>query len=317
MENWTPTQKQVARNLLGVDENGNVVEERPTFDPGLGQELRDELESAVDDASSSFTDYPLFINKRVVASAHKCEGLYAADQSSTYVPSPPLLRGRISHEATQLVAESQDLLPQVAVTYVIDKYSSGDTKDGDYLRNAPTSELAELRALAKGDVVSFFTNFPLLAKAWTTFEYPANTTLCRGRIKLSTRYDLVMGKPSGTTARRLIVDLKTGGEWPTEHRADLHFYALVETLVSGVPPFRVASFYTASGRADQDDITEESLRIAARRLSDAINKVAPIKAGEHDPVLTPGPHCRFCAAIDDCKDGQSYMANAGADPLAP
>ena len=61
-----------------------------------------------------------------------------------------------------------------------------------------------------------------------------------------------------------IVEIKSGSR-RVEHRADLHFYALLETLRSPAPPFVVATYYTRTGELDVDPVTEELLVAAARR----------------------------------------------------
>ena len=61
-----------------------------------------------------------------------------------------------------------------------------------------------------------------------------------------------------------IVEVKSGVR-RVEHRADLHFYALIEALRSPAPPFVVATYYTRTGELDVDPVTEELLATASRR----------------------------------------------------
>ena len=312
MENWTPQQWVLARELLGLDEEGKVQEVRPTFPGTLGPDLFRELEESLVEAAEGYSsDLPLWLNKRHLANVFKCEGLYSAETSmDAYVPSPATLRGRISHEATRFMASSPGLSPLDAISRAIDNFTDKPGKDADYLANAPAGDIAELRALANGDSVSFFSTFPLLPKALPSFEHPARVKLLEGRIVLNARYDLVMGRPVGNTARRLLVDLKTGREWTQEHRADLYFYALVETLVTGVPPFRVASFYMDSARADQVDIDEDILRSALRRTIDGVNKIAALSGDWMEAKHQAGSWCKYCPASDDCVEGQALLVGA-------
>jgi hypothetical protein len=47
----------------------------------------------------------------------------------------------------------------------------------------------------------------------------------------------------------------------------LHFLALLETLRSGTPPFRLALFESASGRYAVEDVREEHLRAIASHIA--------------------------------------------------
>jgi hypothetical protein len=308
MDNWTPTQRSLARTLLGVGEDLKVVEARPTFDPGIRNELTDTIEEALRPVAERYTkERPLWINKRKLNSVMKCEGLHLAELNGTYVPSPATLRGRVAHEATLLLAESPALSPTEAIDHSLAKFASKTGEDAAYLNQAPLAELAQLRALARGDAVSFLANFPILPTAWWSFEYPVKKTLCEGRVVVSARYDFVMGRPDGRAARRLIVDMKTGSPWPMEHRADLLLYALLETLVSGVPPFRVASFYTEAADIDQDDITVEKLQVAARRLSDGVIAIAEVEHDLRPPILRGNGACNYCPVSEECIEGISFL----------
>lgn len=310
MTSWTPQQSALAHDLLGLNEAFKLREARPTFSETLGPEFVEELEIALaQEAEGYSSEEPLWMSKRHLANIFKCEGLYSAEQSmDAYTPSPATLRGRISHEATRLIASSPALSKEEAIDHAIASYSERQGKDADYLSQAPAAELAELRALSNGDVVAFFSTFPLdFPGSWFSFEHPARVKLCEGRIVLNARYDLAIGRPRDNTARRLLVDLKTGREWTQEHRADLYFYALVETLVTGVPPFRVASFYMDSARVDQVDIDEDILRSALRRTIDGVNKIASLTGDWMDASHQAGPWCKFCPVSDECTEGQELL----------
>ena len=50
-------------------------------------------------------------------------------------------------------------------------------------------------------------------------------------------------------------------------RRSLHYLALLETLRSGTPPFRLALLESASGRYGVEDVREEHLRALASHLA--------------------------------------------------
>ena len=65
----------------------------------------------------------------------------------------------------------------------------------------------------------------------------------------------------------MIIDLKSGGA-STQHRDDLRFYALLETIRIGVPPRLVASYYLDQGLAHAESVTEGMLDATLARTVD-------------------------------------------------
>ena len=90
--------------------------------------------------------------------------------------------------------------------------------------------------------------------------------LAGGRVVLHGVFDLLVGVPQTRTASLCALGLSTGGPWDRERRS-LHFLALLETLRSGTPPFRVALFESASGRYGVEDVREEHLRAMAAHVA--------------------------------------------------
>jgi CRISPR/Cas system-associated exonuclease Cas4 (RecB family) len=129
---------------------------------------------------------------------------------------------------------------------------------------------------------------------------------------MSGKVDLVIGRPSGDESRKVIVDLKTGRFSP-RHRDDLRFYALVETLRTGVPPRKVASYYLDVGEPDVEDVTEGVLRTAVRRTLDGIDALIALTVEQRTPVKRPGTSCRWCALLDDCDEGTAHLHSADID----
>src|SRR5436305_583722 len=82
-----------------------------------------------------------------------------------------------------------------------------------------------------------------------------------------------------TQAGVLVVDFKSGRAYP-HHIDDLRYYALLETFRSGVPPFRVASYYLDAGTWVGEDISEELLAITMRRVIDGVIKLAALRTNE-------------------------------------
>jgi hypothetical protein len=90
--------------------------------------------------------------------------------------------------------------------------------------------------------------------------------LAGGRVVLHGVFDLLVGLPQPGTASLCALGLSTSAPWAHERRS-LHYLALLETLRSGTPPFRLALLESASGRYGVEDVREEHLRAIASHLT--------------------------------------------------
>jgi hypothetical protein len=174
------------------------------------------------------------------------------------------------------------------------------------LLDAPQTELAELRAAASDWVIKFEDTFPRPRRAWRPrVESPLALELCDGRIVLRGKVDLALGRAEGTRANVLIIDFKTG-RMRQSHLDGLRFYALIETVRVGVPPFRLAAFGLDSGTWLAEDVDEGVLDATVRRVVDGVTKIAAVaqrdgpNGADRPPRLTPGPACRWCPAAPSC-----------------
>jgi hypothetical protein len=189
-----------------------------------------------------------------------------------------------------------------------------DGSDGlaTWLQGCPEAERAELRALANERVVTFFECFPPLKSKWVPVtEGRQRANLLGGRIVLQGRTDLSLGRPIGSTAGKVIIDLKTGGFSPA-HLDDLRFYALVETLRLGTPPRLLASYYLDSGRAHPEAVTEGLLHAAVARTVDGARILHQLEVGTREPVVRPSRSCRWCPNLAACGPGRAHL---GEDDL--
>jgi hypothetical protein len=169
-----------------------------------------------------------------------------------------------------------------------------------YWRDLGDMEASEVSEEAVRLVEQFRMTFPPLPRAWTPMvEFPIRQEF--GRVIVSGRVDLVIGgqdPDEPMRARRLAVDLKTGRAWP-EFPEDMRLYALLLTLRTGVPPFRVASVFLDSGEWQAEDCSEEALFHAADRVIQAAHAWAEVVDGRR-PSLRPGPYCRWCPRAPTC-----------------
>jgi len=297
----TPVQQRVVVDLMARDQP------RPTFDPSVSHDLRTELESALAPLADQVAAPPVWVRKHTLAAVHTCEANYVAEQEWDGW-SVPAAQGEVSHRAIQLsVAEAGEVPPLDLVDHAMEELGANQTGSlGWFLATLPSAARAELRAKAGNAVSTFLECWPPLPAAWwPRTELPVRVDLCDGRIVLAGKIDLALGRARGDEARCLFVDLKTGGRYAA-HLDDLRFYALVQAVRVGVPPFRVASYYLDSASFAVEDVTVETLEIAVRRTVDGVRKIVELAGGTRPPVVTPCPRCRYCRIRDTCEGARAW-----------
>jgi hypothetical protein len=296
-------------------------QERPIFDADLGPALRQQLQEALAPIAATLpSDRTLAATKGALARVHTCEGLWVAESGPGFTWSPPTARGVVAHKAVELAVHLRDVPPpldlvDLAIERLID--AGGDWGPRSWLLDAPAAELAELRGAAADWVVKFQDTFPPLRRHWRPrLESALTVDLCGGSIALRGKVDLALGRAEGTEARVLIIDFKTG-RMQRMHIDDLRFYALLETLRVGVPPFRLATFSLDSGTWVAEDVDEDILFATVRRVIAGVTKLAEIGPLANQPrpaQLSPGPACRWCPAAPECPGARQRRAE-GEDDL--
>ena len=299
----TPAQRRVITDLLARDQP------RPTFEPELARELRDHMEEVLAPLATHLGDQPLRVSKHALAQVHTCEANYAAEQGWDGW-NVATAQGEVTHRAIQLsIADPCETTPMELVDHAVGEMAGDQTGSlGWFLSTLPPPAKGELRARATNAVSTFLECWPPLpASWWPRTELPVRVDLCDGKIVLSGKIDLALGHARGAEARCLFVDLKTGGRYPA-HLDDLRFYALIQALRIGVPPFRVASYYLDSASFAAEDVTVETLEIALRRTIDGVRKMAELRAGDRPAAITPCPRCRYCRIRESCEGAQAWAA---------
>jgi hypothetical protein len=123
-------------------------------------------------------------------------------------------------------------------------------------------ELASLRRAAAADAGSIAAQWRRPPARWLprTGERIC-APLAGGRVELRARADLVLGAPAEATASVCLVGVAPGAPGTADARGR-RFLALVETLRSGAPPFRVATYHPEAGGLVAEDVTEAMLKSA-------------------------------------------------------
>lgn len=292
-----PAQRRVLTDLMALGQS------RPRFDPSIAASVRDELERAVGPIVEPLAGQTLSVSKHQLSRVHACEAHYQAELDEPFTWNSRNAVGTVVHRAVELsVAAGEDRMPLDLVERAMTSLLAEDPRNTmrDYLLAAPDAVREEVRAHANEVLVKFVECWPPLKARWRPrAEMRIRVELCGGKVELVGRVDLALGLPEGDVARELFVDLKTGRSYPS-HLDDLRFYALVQLLRAGVPPFRVASYYFDTATFHFEDVTNESLEIALRRTIDGIAKLCALRFGERPPTITPGPTCTYCRLNATC-----------------
>lgn len=318
MDGLNPAQQRVVRELMARGE------ERPTFDPMLPARLLDLLEERLGDAAARLGRGELVVNKTALSQVHACERWHVAQQRDGFTWSSRTVTGTLAHKAIELGVFSHDQpspieLVDRAIERLVDQAEQEPWTPGDYLADASAAEVAELRAAAADRVTTFVDTFPPLKREWRpVVESRARVDLCGGRVVLKGKVDLSIGRRDGQVARVLLVDFKGGSPHHT-HADDLRFYALLETIRIGVPPFRVASYYLEAARWVHEDITEDVLESAAMRVAEGVARIIELRIDRREPATSPGPLCRSCSERAVCPGAAVWaeMQDEGDLALVP
>jgi hypothetical protein len=257
-----------ARRLSGGSEVLSLLRAgaatRPRFDPGLAGGLRAWLEDAAYGAVAGQGDGtgPLVLGtRRLLGTAAGGWG----EEAETEGTGDELLVGTLVHELfRQLVnvgtigdpmGDALDALAAEGSDELVDRIES--------LAGAERALLAETVASHATQLVGLV---PRFAPGWLPrTDDRIAIPLAGGRVVLHGVADLLVGVPHPDVASLCALGLSTSGPWARERRS-LHFLALLETLRSGTPPFRMALLESATGRYGIEDVREEHLRAMASHV---------------------------------------------------
>ena len=309
----TPAQRRVTEDLMALGQP------RPRFGPELAEDLRARLEVALTPFVGSLGDESLWISKKTLAEVHACEAHYVAESGPFAGWSVAAAEGEVTHRAIQLsVALDGSPTPTDLVDHAVSQLAADEAGSlGSFLAALPAPAVAELRACATNGVATFLECWPALPGSWwPRTELRVRAELCAGKVVLQGKVDLALGRAVGPEARCLFIDLKTGGRYPA-HLDDLRFYALVQALRIGVPPFRVASYYLDSASFHAEDVTADTLEIALRRTIDGARKMAELRSHQRRAVVTPCPRCRYCRVRSTCEGARDWERRRQAEAGEP
>ena len=292
----TDGQRRTRERLIGVgDPDG------PGVPPRAAERLRDRIEGEL--AGLSFPE-TLWLSKGRVEDLARCRGLLDASlkgEGEPFAHSAQSAAGTLMHRAVQLdVAVERAVDVRSVVERSADRLIEQDGGFGRYWAGLDALDRAERLADASASLAMFREMFPPIPRAWQPVaEQPMRTRLADGAVVLSGRLDLVLGR-----RQRLLIDFKSGEARPA-HAEDMRFYALLCTLAFGRPPYRVATVFLQSMEWQAEDVTEETLDLAAARVIETATIAAALIGGA-TPNLTAGPHCAWCPRRPTCPEARRH-----------
>jgi len=310
MADDTAEPERTPAQLATLERLGARPDDRPTFASDLRDRLRADLEGQLQGPLTVVPDGTrVFVKKHDLATVHQCEARWQADDlDETFEPSVPVIAGVVAHKAIELTLNRRSpSTPPELVDAALDRLTDSDRWAGEWLARCDEDDRAEVRSAAVARVSSFGDVFPPLKAAWhPVTEQSLRAELAGDRVVLQGKVDLVVGRTEGTRAGKVIVDFKTGNR-VAHHADDLRFYALIETLRTGVPPRALATAYLDSGRLQVESVTEAVLDAAVARTADGVERIVAIRHAGDEAARRPSAVCSWCRALDACAEGQAHL----------
>ncbi len=307
----TPKQQEILDDVLAIGSP------RPEFDPEVAgrlvEVLRGQLQEYVDQIPHG---EQLAVSNYQLQQVLGCERRWVEDRWSGWTIEK--LRGTIAHRAIERLIFAQqrpivpELTPHAAVLEACDRMVDEDSPRGfaEFFGALSSEDRHELLREATDAALKFEVDWPSLKLEWRPrVETRRHYSLFGDdeRIMLRGKFDLALGRSVGNQAKILIVDLKTGNRHDS-HASQLRFYALLETLAGGLPPFRIAAYYLDSGQYWTEDVSEATLELATRRAVDGVRRMIELRYGSRFATETAGPLCRYCEVLDLCSTGQHFVS---------
>ena len=264
---------------------------RPKVDPELAGGLREWLEDSVSGHVAQ-----LGVRGRVQLSRVQLSSL-VPDATANSQPASTWSSHRVgSTDPVCLRAMVRCLFRQWTTTGRIDdpiedaisgESASGDPEGAVELVSRMSGEERRLLAdVVRAHADQITATWPALSPAWYPRSHERLTVpLCGGTVVLAGIADLVVGPQASSEASVCIVEVQTERR-RVEHRVDLHFLALLETLRAGAAPSRVATYYTGTGELDAQPVDEPLLVRALLRTIAGVERLCSRQA-ERTPGWDP------------------------------
>lgn len=304
----TPSALRVLSELL------NIGGERPVTPPALPAQLRDTLQEGTREALEGWTERSLWVSKSALFSVERCEASFVADRSA---PRSGLNRalavGQVSHQAIQIAHTHPGQPVEVYIKSAIAAQEASDQPFREFWTACDIAVQSDVISGALSKVTAFLDSWPPLAAEWTPrFEDPTQVKV--GKLTISIRPDLVLGRPRPDLRQTMfITDFKTG-DLKDEHEREALLYALVSTIRYGVAPYRSCVYSLASGDWVAPEVNTETLSTTAEWVAAQVSAMAQVLGDRRPPVENVNSWCSWCVRSSQC---QTFAASQLPAPKEP
>jgi hypothetical protein len=287
--------------------------ERPLIEPDVEWHLRHELEQATSGIGDVSPGVVVRVSKKHLRQVLLCERhLVASLAPAPEEPSLDLIAGMLLDR----------LFGLVVLGHPIDEDPLGEALsaaavagDGDLVgafHSLPVEDQEEVRDRIAVQGRTLAARWPPLPPtALVRLQEPLRAELAGGRVVLSGRVDLALGRPTAERSGTTLVDVKSGKR-RYDDALDADWYAVLEALRHRVPPFQSGSYYVRDGGIDLAVYDTGRLARAAARVAEGVARLVRLAAGEA-PTMTPNGLCPWCPAFARCEVGRAHAANEGLD----
>jgi hypothetical protein len=290
----TSTQLRIFDDLLAI---GGA---RPTAPDGLVDDLRRRVTEGTAAALGRWQEPTLWFGKSSLAAVQRCEGQVLVDASTPRRRGlhPATAVGIVVHRAIQLSYTHPDRTPDAVVRAALAGARS-EEEFAAFWDRADDSTQSDLMVASVNRLCGFLDTFPRLEPSWVP-RFEDSTVARLGRLVLSAKPDLTLGRPRGDGRQTMFLTDFKSGDLRDEHVDEAMFYALVATLRHGVPPFRSCVVSLASGEWSAPDVTAARLTDIADKVVAGIQSRVDVLCEVRPPTLSPGRHCSWCEAAPTC-----------------
>lgn len=241
-------------------------------------------------------DLPLSLGNTAMQNLNDCEGLAVARAGEEQVTTWEMFRGRaldsyVAHAVScgPVGDPVDDLRSMWSATERFDDLALLERFGAD------PSNVADLGGLAAS--VATFTN----CTRWIPRSEVIMSCPFGAAFSLRGRVDVVFGGP-GTGLPAVLVEVKSA-RLRDSHFAQLRHYVMLAALRHREMPAGAALWSPEAGLVPLH--VSGSALSAAERMAVAAGRLVELWLGR-DRVLTPGLHCRFCAAEQSCPKAHDY-----------
>ncbi len=283
---------------------------RPAIDGAVALRVRAELEATV--GPSFVPSETLTVTKARLRQVLVCERHLVALLRAPDPRTPELVAGRLLDHLFGLVAVGQPLGADLVADALGAAAAAGEGTDAwEALTFEEQADAAGIVERSRPALAAW----PLLpGSAVMRLQDPLLAELAGGRVVLSGRADLVLGQPGPTVVGTTLVDVKSGKRRHSD-AVDAGWYAVLETLRHGAPPFQVGSYYLRDGELSLVLVTPELISQATARIAQGLRRLVVLAQGAV-PTATPNPLCPWCPAISTCEPGRR-LSDARGDLIGP